>query len=60
MVGRWSLVIGRLPFVVREALGVALVILLSMGDLISLTSNWHFADLRERWFVKLRGKSKRF
>jgi hypothetical protein len=31
---------------------VELVILVSLRDLISLTSNWHFADLGELCFLK--------
>jgi hypothetical protein len=31
-----------------------------MGDLTSLTLNWHFANLDELCFLNLRGKSKRF
>jgi hypothetical protein len=42
MVGRWSLVIGRLLFVVLPSPGVKLVVLVSLWDLISLTLNWHF------------------
>jgi hypothetical protein len=56
--GRWSLIVrhSSLLFVVC----VTLVTLVSLRDLISLTSNWHFADLDGLCFLKLRGKSKRF
>jgi hypothetical protein len=41
--------------VVAKPLGVRLVILVSLWDLISLTLNWHFADLGALCFVNLEG-----